>query len=263
MRNQQDAVVRWRAAISKTAPMTRSLSCSYVSPSSQPSPPSVQRRKASGRVFSFGPGQADHTSPRRPRADRRALTGRPWGSATIAAVSRARWRSLEDSIQLGRRESTGERTGLLASKVGQGAIGVALPAPVTVPVALSVAGKEDRGHGEVRYSAMDLGLRDRVCVVTGSTGASVWRPRVSLLTREQVVVTGRDAERVESARKASGGKLGVVCDLAEPHGPDALVERVRAAVGPIDCLVNNVGVAYQAAFEELSDSQWDECGSST
>ena len=33
---------------------------------------------------------------------------------------------------------------------------------------------------------------------------------------------------------------------------------MRAAVGPVDCLVNNVGIAYQAAFEELSDSQWDE-----
>jgi NAD(P)-dependent dehydrogenase (short-subunit alcohol dehydrogenase family) len=28
-------------------------------------------------------------------------------------------------------------------------------------------------------------------------------------------------------------------------------------VGPIDCLVNNVGEAYQAVFDELTDEQWD------
>jgi 3-oxoacyl-[acyl-carrier protein] reductase len=111
----------------------------------------------------------------------------------------------------------------------------------------------------VRYSAMDLGLRDQVCVVTGSTGGiGLAVARVLADEGGRVVVTGRDADRVESAREASGGELGVVCDLAELHGPEALVEKVRAVLGPIDCLVNNVGVAYQAAFEELSDSQWDE-----
>src|SRR5439155_5965054 len=51
-----------------------------------------------------------------------------------------------------------------------------------------------------------------------------------------------------------GESLHVACDLAEPA---AAVELVRAA-GPVDCLVNNVGDAYQADFEELSDRQWDE-----
>jgi 3-oxoacyl-[acyl-carrier protein] reductase len=26
----------------------------------------------------------------------------------------------------------------------------------------------------------------------------------------------------------------------------------------VDCLINNVGIAYQASFEELADGQWDE-----
>ena len=44
------------AAISRTAPMTRSVGCSYVSPSSQPSPPSVQRRKRRERAPQLRPG---------------------------------------------------------------------------------------------------------------------------------------------------------------------------------------------------------------
>jgi NAD(P)-dependent dehydrogenase (short-subunit alcohol dehydrogenase family) len=106
---------------------------------------------------------------------------------------------------------------------------------------------------------MDLGLRDRVCVVTGSTGGiGLAAARVLVDEGARVIVTGRDADRVESARVASGAEVGVLCDLIDSREPRALVERVRSTVGPIDCLVNNVGIAYQAAFEEVSDSQWDE-----
>jgi NAD(P)-dependent dehydrogenase (short-subunit alcohol dehydrogenase family) len=105
---------------------------------------------------------------------------------------------------------------------------------------------------------MDLGLRDRVCVVTGSTGG-IGLSTARLLADEgaKVVVTGRDPERVEAARVETGAVLGVVCDLAEPDTPETLLREARASLGAVDCLVNNVGVAYQAGFEELSDSQWD------
>ena len=110
----------------------------------------------------------------------------------------------------------------------------------------------------VRYSAMDLGLRDRVCVVTGSTGGiGLAAARMLVEEGSWVVVTGRDPERVEAARAAAGCELGVVCNLAEPDAPAKLIQEARASLGPIECLVNNVGLAYQAGFEELSDSQWD------
>lgn len=106
---------------------------------------------------------------------------------------------------------------------------------------------------------MDLGLRDRVCVVTGSTGG-IGLASAKLLAEEgaRVVVTGRDPERLESARASTGAVLGVISDLAEPDAADALLREARRALGPIDCLVNNVGVAYQASLGELSDAQWDE-----
>jgi 3-oxoacyl-[acyl-carrier protein] reductase len=105
---------------------------------------------------------------------------------------------------------------------------------------------------------MDLGLQDRVCVVTGST-AGIGLETARLLAAEgaRVVVTGRDSERVEKARQDLGAELGVVADLAEPG---AAAELIAAAgeLGAVGCLVNNVGVAYQTGFEELSDEQWDE-----
>ena len=106
---------------------------------------------------------------------------------------------------------------------------------------------------------MDLGLAGRVCLVTGST-AGIGLATAQLLAAEgaQVAVCGRDSDRVERARRDSGAAFGIVADLGEPGTPDDLVAQAQAALGPIAVLVNNVGDAYQASFEELSDRQWDE-----
>jgi NAD(P)-dependent dehydrogenase (short-subunit alcohol dehydrogenase family) len=106
---------------------------------------------------------------------------------------------------------------------------------------------------------MDLGLRERVCVVTGSTGG-IGRETARLLTDEgaRVVIAGRDAERVERTRAEIGSAVGVVCDLADAAAPAELIDRATAEVGPIDVLVNNVGIAYQVGFDEVTDRQWDE-----
>jgi len=106
---------------------------------------------------------------------------------------------------------------------------------------------------------LDLGLSDRVCVVTGST-SGIGLVAAELLAGEgaQVVVCGRDADRVEQARTGTGAALGVVCDLSEPAAPEQLIGEATRALGGVDCLVNNVGEAYQADFEELSDAQWED-----
>ena len=105
---------------------------------------------------------------------------------------------------------------------------------------------------------MDLGLRDRVCVVTGST-AGIGLETARLLAAEgaAVVVSGRDPERVEAARAEIGAALGVPGDLAEAAQPGELVRRAEGELGRVDCLVNNVGVAYQRSFEELTDDDWE------
>jgi 3-oxoacyl-[acyl-carrier protein] reductase len=106
---------------------------------------------------------------------------------------------------------------------------------------------------------MDLGLRERVCVVTGSTGG-IGLETAKLLCAEgaRVVVTGRSLERVERVKDELGASLSVVCDLGHPAGPDALIAETTATLGPPDVLVNNVGLAYQTSFDELSDDQWEE-----
>lgn len=106
---------------------------------------------------------------------------------------------------------------------------------------------------------MDLGLRDRVCLVTGSTsGIGLETARLLAAEGARVVVTGRDATRVEEARSESGAALGLVADLAQPDACAELVAASASALGPVDCLVNNVGLAYQIDFLDVDDGQWDE-----
>lgn len=106
---------------------------------------------------------------------------------------------------------------------------------------------------------MRLGLDDRVCLVTGSTGG-IGLETARLLAEEgaRVVVTGRSEERVEQARAELGAALGIACDLSDPEAPAQVVARVKEELGPVAVLVNNVGVAYQRSFEDLTEENWAE-----
>jgi 3-oxoacyl-[acyl-carrier protein] reductase len=99
---------------------------------------------------------------------------------------------------------------------------------------------------------MDLGLRGRACVVTGSTGGiGLETARMLLDEGARVVTCGRrDAPGI-------GETLHVRADLSEPGEPERMVEEAATALGGLDILVNNVGTARQARFEEVSDEEWD------
>jgi 3-oxoacyl-[acyl-carrier protein] reductase len=100
---------------------------------------------------------------------------------------------------------------------------------------------------------LDLGLRDRVCIVTGSTGG-IGLATARLLAEEgaRVVTSGRSEKG-----PGVGEALHVSGDLAQPGEPERLVETAVVELGGLDCLVNNVGVARIAAFEEVSDDEWN------
>ncbi len=99
---------------------------------------------------------------------------------------------------------------------------------------------------------MDLGLSGKACVVTGSTGGiGLETARLLVADGARVVTCGR------SGAPGIGEALHVVVDLSEPAAPEALVDEAVEALGGLDVLVNNVGIAAQARFEEVADEDWD------
>ncbi|HWL34296.1 MAG TPA: SDR family oxidoreductase [Gaiellaceae bacterium] len=99
---------------------------------------------------------------------------------------------------------------------------------------------------------MDLGLQGKACLVTGSTGG-IGLETVKLLVAEgaRVATCGRrDAPRI-------GEATHVRADLSEPDAPARVVTAATGELGGLDVLVNNVGFAVQARFEEVADADWD------
>jgi 3-oxoacyl-[acyl-carrier protein] reductase len=101
---------------------------------------------------------------------------------------------------------------------------------------------------------LDLGLKDRVCVVTGST-EGIGRETAALLAAE-------GARVVTSGRRESGPGVGethhVPGDLAQSQAPGELIDEAERQVGPVEILVNNVGFAEIRSFDELTDENWEQ-----
>jgi NAD(P)-dependent dehydrogenase (short-subunit alcohol dehydrogenase family) len=109
---------------------------------------------------------------------------------------------------------------------------------------------------------MELGLRDRVVLVTGSTsgiGAGIGRAFGEEGAR--VVLTGRDPERGAAVARSiadAGGRAHFVrADLGEgAPAVAALVATIRDTVGEIDVLVNNAGrIGSRTAVHDLEPEQ--------
>jgi 3-oxoacyl-[acyl-carrier protein] reductase len=99
---------------------------------------------------------------------------------------------------------------------------------------------------------MDLGLRNRACLVTGSTeGIGLAVARLLLEESARVVTCGR------SGAPGVGETLHVQADLSIRGEPERVVTEAADALGGLDVLVNNVGIARQARFEEVPDDEWD------
>jgi NAD(P)-dependent dehydrogenase (short-subunit alcohol dehydrogenase family) len=99
---------------------------------------------------------------------------------------------------------------------------------------------------------MDLGLAGRACVVTGATSGIGLETARLLIEENALVVTCARGEAPDV-----GEVLHVSADLSEPGAPETLIEAAVQALDRLDVLINNVGYAVQARFEDVTDEEWD------
>jgi NAD(P)-dependent dehydrogenase (short-subunit alcohol dehydrogenase family) len=121
-----------------------------------------------------------------------------------------------------------------------------------------------RSRGEVQ--GVELGLKDKVAVVTGSS-KGIGKAIAVELAREgcRVVLTARGEkdldEAAEDVRRTGsvGDVLAVAADVTKADEVERLIDATVARFGTIDVLVNNAGgTGRRSPFHELSDEEWFE-----
>ena len=102
---------------------------------------------------------------------------------------------------------------------------------------------------------MNIDLTGRIALVTGSTdGIGFAAARGLAHAGAAVIVNGRRQDKVDAAvARIGGGARGVVADLGDAAGADALF----AAVAEADIVVSNAGIFEPADFFDTDDDVWD------
>jgi NAD(P)-dependent dehydrogenase (short-subunit alcohol dehydrogenase family) len=108
---------------------------------------------------------------------------------------------------------------------------------------------------------MDLGLKDKVALVTGAN-RGIGKATAVELAREgcHLVITGRDV-RALAATSTEIAQFGVevisiAADLSTESGADLLLSGATAAFSKVDILFNNAGHSHPSTALTTTDSDW-------
>jgi len=104
---------------------------------------------------------------------------------------------------------------------------------------------------------MDLGLKDRACVVTGASGG-IGKATAKALAAEgaAVLLVGRREQPLEQLAAELGTAAAVAIDVTSVDAADRIVANCEQRFGRIDVLVNGAGTSAVRSLEELTDDDW-------
>jgi 3-oxoacyl-[acyl-carrier protein] reductase len=111
---------------------------------------------------------------------------------------------------------------------------------------------------------MDLGLTDKIALVTGSSrGLGLASSRALVSEGCRVCICARGSEQlaaaaieVEASAKRPNMVMAVQADVSTVAGVDLAIARTVEGYGALDILVNNVGRAGGADLVDTSDAEW-------
>ncbi|HEY9465480.1 MAG TPA: SDR family oxidoreductase [Vicinamibacterales bacterium] len=113
---------------------------------------------------------------------------------------------------------------------------------------------------------MDLGLRDKVAIITGSSrGLGLASAKALAAEGCRVTLCGRTESTLQGAAREvatiAGGDdrvLAVRADLTQADGVQRVLDDTVQRFGGLDVLVNNIGLGRGGGLLETSDAEWQE-----
>lgn len=110
---------------------------------------------------------------------------------------------------------------------------------------------------------MELGLADRIVVVTGASKGIGFACAQAFATEgARVAMISRSRANLDAAvariRHFAHRPQAFVADLSDAGRANAVIESVEAAVGPIDVLVSSAGAARRYPPDELDAKAWHD-----
>jgi len=111
---------------------------------------------------------------------------------------------------------------------------------------------------------MDLGIAGKTAIIGASSGGLGKASAIELVkANANVVICGRTAETVQATRQAledigAGQVVGVVADVTDTEGQQAILEAAHKHFGSVDILVTNSGGPPPGRFEDHDMQAWDD-----
>ena len=100
----------------------------------------------------------------------------------------------------------------------------------------------------------------RVMISGGTSGIGLAAARRFLEEGSRVFIAGIEAAEVSEAiasLRAAGDAEGIVCNVSREDDVTRMVEAAETALGGVDVLVNNAGIAWREPFLSITAEHWD------
>jgi 3-oxoacyl-[acyl-carrier protein] reductase len=104
---------------------------------------------------------------------------------------------------------------------------------------------------------VDLGIAGKVALVTASTrGIGLGIAQALAAEGARVAVAARTEADVRRTAESLGG-LGIAVDLMAEDGPRRAVEETKKGLGPVDILVNNLGLRAGSTWRDTGAKEFE------
>jgi len=104
---------------------------------------------------------------------------------------------------------------------------------------------------------VDLGIAGKVALVTAATrGIGLGIAQALASEGARVAIAARTASDVKRTAESLGG-LGIAIDLTAEDGPRRAVEQTVSGLGPIDILVNNLGLRAGSSWSDTGAKEFE------